>query len=173
MSLRVLPRLGVGLLTLTLLAVTGCRYSAASGLPDHIRTVRVATFENDTMHVGMESAVTRAVIQELANDPGLRLVQHGEDALLTGRIVDVQQRVLRQTRKDTPASIRLNLIVEVTFEDRVSGKRLLDEQRITSAASSSAAGVYDFDRGQSRSEAEERAVSELAAEIVRQTAGMW
>jgi hypothetical protein len=151
----------------------GCPYQAGSSLPEHIQTVRVPTFRNDTFYTGYEARLTRAVIEKLAQDPRVRVVRRGADAELTGEITEIKKRVLRQTEKDRPAAIRLTITVQVSFEDKVEGAMLLDKQVIRSSGASSAAGVYDIERGESRSEAEARALEELADEIVRRTVAMW
>ncbi|MFW5858015.1 MAG: LptE family protein [Planctomycetota bacterium] len=155
------------------IGLTGCPYGTSSGLPEHIRTVRVTTFENDTFYRGLEGRLTRALIDKLVQDPRVRVVREGADSRLTGAIMEVEKQVLRESRNDEPIEIRLTVVARVTFEDEVQGVKLLDNQRIHSSAASSAAGVYDLERGEDRSEAEAKAIEELAAEIVRRTVGMW
>lgn len=161
----------IGLLALSCL-LTGCPYGPATGLPEHIQTVRVTTFRNNTEYVGVEGALTRAVIERMARDPRVDVVRQGEDAVLRGEIVKVQKRVVRQGQQDRPASVRLTISARITFEDRVSGQLIIDDRIFDSTSASSAAGVYDLERGESRSEAEARALDELAAEIVRAVAGL-
>ncbi|MBN1257837.1 MAG: LptE family protein [Planctomycetes bacterium] len=156
-----------------LLTLSGCRYGAGSSLPEHIRTVYIPTFKNNTFYYGFESRLTRAIIEKMVADPRIKVVQEGEDSLLTGEITEVNKRVIRQTRKDYPSSIRIDITVRITFEDKVEGTMLLDNVRMRSSSSSSAAGVYDLDRGESSNEAEAGAIDELASNIVRRTVGMW
>lgn len=151
----------------------GCRYTAQGSLPQHIETIKVPTFKCNKFYYGLESSLTRAVIEKLVKDPRVKVVNEGEDATLTGEIIDVQKRVLRTDKDDRPISIRLNLTVLFTFRDNVEGKNLIDKKIVRSSSTSSAAGVYDLDRGEQRTSAEANAVEELAAEIARQTIGMW
>ncbi|MFH0910317.1 MAG: LPS assembly lipoprotein LptE [Planctomycetota bacterium] len=156
-----------------ILALGGCRYTAEGSLPQHIQNVRVATFKNNTYYYGLEGRLTRAVIEKMVRDPRVQVVQHGEDALLTGEIFDVQRRVERSDREDRPTSIRLTVSARITFEDKVTGERLVNEAVIRSSGASSAAGVYDIARGEGRNLAEEEAIEELASEIVRRTVAIW
>jgi hypothetical protein len=154
-------------------SATGCSYSASGGLPEHIQTVRVNMIRNDTMYRGVEGDLTRALIQKLARDSRLRVVQEGADAVLSGEITAIEKRVLRETQRDDPAETRLTVVAEITFEDKVQGTKLLDRKRFSSSSTSSAAGVYNVRRQESSSMAEADAIDEVSTEIVRRTAGMW
>ncbi|MHC4870770.1 MAG: LPS assembly lipoprotein LptE [Planctomycetota bacterium] len=156
-----------------MLAAGGCRYTAQGSLPEHIQTVRVPVFKCNKFYYGLESRLTRAIIEKLGKDPRVKIVNNGEDAVIFGDIVDVQRRVLRSDKDDRPTSIRLSISVMLTFRDKVEGKNIIDKKIIRSSSSSSAAGVYDLERDEQRSTAEAKAVEELAAEIARQTIGMW
>ncbi len=155
------------------LVIVGCRYSAHGSLPEHIQTVRVPVFKCNKFYYGLESKLTRAVIEKLAKDPRVRVVKSGEDATIEGEITDVQKRVIRSDKNDRPDSIRLSITVMLTFKDNIQGKNILDKVVLRSSNSSSAAGVYDLDRGENRSSAETKALDELASEIARRTIGMW
>jgi len=172
-SRRARRAIGAGLMLVASLGLSACPYKARGSLPDHIQTVRVQMFRNDTEYVDLEGPMTRALIEKLVRDPAVQVVQHGEDALFTGEIEEVQKRVLRSDRDDRPTSIRLTIVLRVTFEDKVTGRKILDRARIRSSSASSAAGVYDLERGESRSLAEAQAIDELADLIVRRTVGMW
>lgn len=164
----------IGLLLCGLVLFTaGCRYTAQGSLPEHIQTVRVPVFKCNKFYYGLESRLTRAIIEKLNKDPRVKVVNNGEDAIIYGDIIDVQRRVLRSDKDDRPTSIRLSISVMLTFRDKVEGKNIIDKKVIRSSSSSSAAGVYDLERNEQRSTAEAKAVDELAAEIARQTIGMW
>lgn len=155
------------------LACGGCDYTTQSGLPGHVRTVDVGLFKNKTFHLGLETRLTRAIIEKLTLDPHVRLVNDGGDATISGEILTVQRRVLRETRGDDPATIRQTIVVRYDFRDNTTGAMLINGEVLHSLHASAGAGVYDVQRGEGRSAAEERNVRELADKIVRRTVGMW
>jgi hypothetical protein len=161
------------LMMLAFVVAAGCRYSAYSGLPQHIQTVRIPVFKCNQFYYGLESKLTREIIERMVADPRVKVVREGEDALLTGEITNIERKVSRSNKDDRPTEIRLTITVKVNFEDKVNGDMLLDNYVIKSDTSSSAAGAYDIGRGESRSGAESEAIKEIAREVVRRTVGMW
>lgn len=151
---------------------SGC-YSTKSGLPDHIQTVAVPVFRNNTEYYGLESKLTRSIIAKLNLDPRIKVVNDGEDARIYGEIIDVEKRVLRETLKDDPVKLRLTITVKLYFHDKVQDVMLVDGVTIRSHHASSGTGEYDTRKGERRGDAETSALSELADEIVRNTIGMW
>ena len=77
-------RLGV----LSLLALQGCNYSFRSGsFPDHIRSVAILPFENDTNRFDLTQELHEQMLRELPRSLGI--VNAGEeaaDAVVRGRI---------------------------------------------------------------------------------------
>jgi len=68
-------RFGVLTLALAALGLGACGYSFRGTLPPHVRTVAVPIFFNRTQEPGVESIITRAVVQAFATNG--RLVSHG------------------------------------------------------------------------------------------------
>lgn len=162
------------LLSLILLLVqTGCRYSTHSGLPDHIKTVEVELFQNETFYKGLEQKLTQAVIEQINLTPNLKVVPRNGDAVLSGVIKKVNNTVVRQDMQDRPASVQTSIVAEYSLEDAIEGTMLYHNVRISSSRSSASAGLYDIDRGEARESAEDAAIRELAKEIVRRTLGAW
>jgi hypothetical protein len=153
----------------------GCPYSHTGALPQHVQTVRVPTFKTrkNVFEYGLEGRLTRAVIERLAHDPRVQVVDGNEDAILTGTITDVDRSVLRETTTDRPSLVRLVITAKVSFEDRVEGEYLMENVTVRSSSSSAGAGIYDLERGQSPSEAETKALEALADEIVRRIIAGW
>jgi hypothetical protein len=154
-------------------ALSGCPYTPEGNLPKHIKNVRVTMFRNNTFYYGLEGRLTRGVIARMAGEPRVTVVEHGEDALLTGEIIDVQKRVVRTDKNDRPTSVRLIITARVTFSDKVTGEPLVNKALIRSTAASSLAGIYDLDRGETEFDGEQSAINNLAAEIVRETVALW
>lgn len=161
--------LGVGLCGL----LCGCPYSTRSGLPEHIQTVQVPMFKNSTLYKGLETKLTGGIIRKLQVDPRVRVVNEGGNATIRGEIIDVQRSIYRETREDRPATVHVNVTVRFTFYDEVEKRALIKDLKLGSSESSSAAGLYEVDRGELQSVAEEGAVSELADEIVRRSIAVW
>lgn len=160
------------LLCVCVLWTGGC-YSTRSGLPEHIHTIKVPVFKNKTEYYGLESKLTRAIIEKLNVDPAIRVVNDAQDATIYGEITSVQKRVLTETFNDKPTGMQLTITVKVFFRDEVQGTMLIDGVTLYSHHASSGAGQYDISRGQGRTDAETTALQELADEIVRGTIGMW
>lgn len=75
---------------LVLLGLCGCNYSFKSGsFPDHIRTIAILPFENDTNRFELTQEVHEQLLRELPRSLGI--VNAGEDvadAVVRGRITD-------------------------------------------------------------------------------------
>lgn len=75
------------LLPLVLLA--GCNYGLrGGGFPEHIRTMYVESFENQTPQFELEQQLFRAIVDEVPSSLGVRIGSRtNADALLTGSIL--------------------------------------------------------------------------------------
>lgn len=167
--MRICLAAAVGLTT-----VFGCAYSTHSGLPAHIKTIEVNSFRNrKTMYKGLESKLTKRLRELAAQDPQVKLVNTGGDAVLCGEIVDASQQIYRETTKDQPASVLFTITVCYSFSDEVEQKVLVKDAKISSAQSNSTAGLYEKDRGELRASVEDDAIDNLAKEIIRATLGKW
>ena len=155
----------------------GCRWSTRSGLPDHIRSVSVPMFGNTTQEYGLETALTAALRRAVNQDPRIRLANPGAaDAELTGRIVEVQRRSVRDNRDDRPATMQLTLHAEFSFYDDREGRWLIDGAVIDSSQTASAKGLYHVDRDPRKTPEDAAiagAIESLAGEIIRRSLGMW
>lgn len=75
---------------LLLFLTAGCNYGfrGGGGLPDHIRTVFIGTFENQTEKPELDTQIFRALSDQLPRALGLRLApERSADLIVTGRIV--------------------------------------------------------------------------------------
>ena len=68
-------RLAVLALAITALGVGGCGYSFRGTLPSHVRTIAVPIFANRTQQPGVESIITRAVVQAFVTNGRLQVVR--------------------------------------------------------------------------------------------------
>jgi len=165
------------LLGLVLTAVAGCRgYIVGSAYSPDIRTVYVPIFKSDSFRRGVEFQLTEAVQKEIQNRTPFRIAKSPEaDTILTGKIIRIRKSVLGETGQDDPRQLQLQLAVEVTWEDRRSG-RILSEQRIPiTPGSVQLFSQADFapEIGQSLATAKQQAVDTMARQIVDMMETPW
>ena len=63
--------------------ITGCGFhlmGRGSGLPSHIKSIGVITFENKTSHFEVEQRITDALVNELLRRKGYKIVPGSRDA---------------------------------------------------------------------------------------------
>ena len=130
-------------------------------------------FNNKTMYKDLEGRLTRQVIDRLNADAHVRVVSSGGDAVITGEIINVSRRTLRETTTDEPATVQLVVTATYSFYDEIARRYIRDEIRVASNRSSGTAGLYEPSRGESVQAAEEGAMRALAQEIVWGTVAAW
>lgn len=123
--------------------------------------VFVAYFYNDTFYRDLEFQLSEQVIQEIYSSPGLHLSSK-EDAkvVLTGTLLDVQQRVLAENASQQPLMTGVTLTVEVKVADSRTGE-ILKTGRLSQR------GEFVTSEGETLSTAETEAIEYLARDIVR------
>jgi hypothetical protein len=163
-------RSGVRLAALLLLGQGACLYGfAGGGLPDHIDTVAVLPFDNDTP----VSVIPRELLDELRPDIesrlGLRSVAEARaDAIVRGRIVrydpDIPVAYSADPNQQVAARRRLEIAVDVEILDQTTGKTLWTRRGLV------AQGDYD-----ERQEAEgrRRAIEKLVRDIIEGAQSQW
>lgn len=76
------------------LLVSSCGYKLGKikrSLPGNVKTVAVPVFENKTNIIGIESAFTNSMIEELVRSSSVQVVsQENAEAVIEGRITDVE-----------------------------------------------------------------------------------
>src|SRR5512138_2804798 len=74
---------------LLLSALAGCNYGfrGGGGLPDHVRTIYIAPFENQTEKPDLDPQIFRALNDQLPRALGLRLAgEQNADLVVSGKI---------------------------------------------------------------------------------------
>ena len=99
------------------LLAAGCGYTLRGTLPSHINTIAVPIFKNQTREPGVESIVTRAVVEAFSTNGRLRVVGTREaDAILDGEITGYS---IGSIAFDKDANVRLyRLVVTVNLRMR-------------------------------------------------------
>ena len=151
-------------------ATSGCGYAFRSPVPDHLQTVYVPTFENDTREFLITQQLTESVINEFLNESRLRLVAAEEDAdlLVSGRITQYEEEALSyDPGQEATADVferRIVLSVTVRIEDRVRERTLWENNRLRHW------GEFNENEGETRETGIERAIEKIAEEVLRHVA---
>jgi hypothetical protein len=163
-------RSGVRLLALALGALACFPYSfTGGGLPDHIDTVAVLPFDNDTPVSVLPRELLDALRPDVESRLGLRSVAETRaDALVRGRIVrydpDIPVAYSADPAQQTAARRRLELAVDVEILDQTTGKTLWERRGLVVQG--------DYDERQ-EPEGRRRAIERLVREIIEGAQSQW
>jgi hypothetical protein len=123
-------RFGVLSASFLLLSLTGCFYSfAGGGLPPHIHTMAIVTFDNQTPSPDLPKELYDKMRDELQKRLGVRdAPQDRADALVHGTIqsfdADVPIAFSANPQQAVSARRRLQITVDVEILDQSNGKAL-------------------------------------------------
>ena len=152
-------------LSLVLLAVAlaGCGYSFRGNLPDHIKTVAVPVFTNQTSEPAVERLLTSAVVQAFASNGRLRVVKPEDaDAILDGEVVGYSVQSIAFDNQANVRQYRLQVTMNLKLRDVRRNTVLFDQQGLREKADFQVLGAVSQTIG-----AEEGAVRTAATEIGR------
>lgn len=155
------------LTTLAALWTAGCGYTFRSPIPEHLRTVYIPTFENETREFQLTQQLTERVIDEFLNESRLRLASNAEEADLVvhGTIVDYREEALsydpRRAVNPDVFTRRVVLTVDLRLEDRVRDETLWENPSLSQW------GEFDEERGETLEEGIRRALEKIAEEALR------
>jgi len=140
-----------------------CGYSLQGNLPDHIKSVAVPVFRNRTTEPGVESTISRAVVNAFTTNGKLRVVSlDAADSMLEGEIIGFEVQSLAFDSRLNLRSYRLAVTMNVRFRDLKKSAMLWEQQGLREVVDFQVAGqVADT---VSR---EEGAVKQAAVEIGR------
>ena len=131
---RNLMSLGLTLAWSVLLA--GCAsYRITSDVPEELRTIAVAVFENDTGYPETSTIVTQYVLREFQREGTMKIKSWGsEDSSLKlqGVVKRGEWAAVRFDRSygSRAAEYRYTLTAEITLVERSTGKLLLDAVQV-------------------------------------------
>lgn len=115
------PRASRGILLAALalaVAAGGCGYTLQGNLPDHLKTVSVPVFKNQTTEPGAENTITAAVINAFTTNGRLKVVSADRaDCILDGEVTGYQVQSLTYDSKLNLRSYRLTVTMNVRFRD--------------------------------------------------------
>ena len=158
----------VALAALAAALVAGCSYTTTSNLPSHIRTISVGMFGNTTHYLNLEGVLTKELIRAVNLTPGYQVVNGNADAELSGEIINVRNVVTQYDANNQPKEMRVAITVRYSLYDNVANEFIIVNSTVRNTQSSTLAGEYVVDSGNSWTSAAEGALAETARLIVRQ-----
>lgn len=163
------------LLVLLAVLVGGCNYGfTGGGLPGHIRTVAVLSFENTTSQPLLETDIQRALQVELPRSLGVRIAEQSvADALVRGTVSSYEEVVssVRPTQGGSPSD-QVPVVqrqVRIVFNAEIYDLR--QDQVIWRAQSQSVLG--SFAENESQETGRTRAIEELVNRFVEGAQSQW
>ena len=141
--------------------------------PD-VRTVHVPIFQSSSFRKDFGERLTEAVIKQIELTTPYKVVCESDaDSILSGQIVSESKTVLAEDINDVPRNIGTDLVARIRWESRAGD--LLRENLVglpPILQISQAANVIP-EAGQSVATAHQRAISQLAEQIVDQMQYPW
>jgi len=151
--------------------VLSCNYTTKAPGTNGIKTVEVPMFKNNTMYHDLEVILTREIKEAVMRTPGVRVVNAGGDAVISGEILSESMVVKRNDRRGVPATLVVQIRVKASMEDARTGMDIMKERAFVNTQSSALAGTYQADMNEPRELGEAAALKQIAQDIVRQAFG--
>lgn len=159
-------------LALLLAAIAACwPYGfAGGGLPQHIRTVAVLPFENETPQAELQSEVWQALRGELQSRLGFREAPETRaDAVVRGTLLRYDTGIpiaySADARTVNSARRKLQIVLDIEIVDQKTGKSLLQRKGLT------VEGEYDEGPGEAAGRRE--ALKRLVNDVVEGAQSQW
>ncbi len=118
------------LLLVVVLSLASCATTHETVLGEDYDTICIPVFENDTMHSGMEEAITASVIHAFIRDRRMKVTGRSHaDAILEARIAEVEVEPINFTDLDRAVGYNMTMVVTAQMFERATGKALTPESR--------------------------------------------
>lgn len=136
-------------------------------LTDNVRKVKINTFSNKTILYGLEDKLYQAITDLLMEDGRLIPVAEDEDAVLIGDIIKYELIPLSFDANSIVEEYKLWMDVKLSFIEKNTSKLLCEEEsipidvRFYPPGSTQPGALIETEQ-----DAQERAIKELASEIV-------
>lgn len=152
-----------------LLPLGGCGYTSARPFGTDIQTVHVEMFHSREFRRELEVRLTESIIKRIEMDTSYHIASRSKaDALLTGEVLDVQNRALGEDfETDLPREIGSTVIVRYTLKDMRTGDILVERPRAVFQTSYIPPVGETFHVGMTR------ALDGLAEQIVESMESVW
>ena len=156
-------RLGGLALALAAVAVGACGYSYRGTLPSHVRTVAVPIFLNRTSEPGVESIITRAVVQAFSTNGRLQVVRLADaDAVLEGEVTSYGVSAIAFDNTLNVQQYRLVVVLNLRMRDARRNDVLFQQNGVVEQADFRIQGPVSATIAR-----EETALGQAAGEIAR------
>ncbi len=150
------------------LLLGGCGYTLVGqgNLPEHIETIAIPIFENETLEEGVEETLTNFVIEEFVKGGKVRLVSEDRaDAILLGVVKTYKNKeAVTYNEQNKVSSYKVTVTVDVQLQDLVEEKILWEQEGLSENA--------DYDGGEDvglteEQENEREALRQLTEEMAQ------
>ncbi len=119
--------------------IGGCKYGfrGGGGFPDHVRTVYIQSFDNQTDRFELDQQLFRQLTEQLPRSLGLRLgAELSADAIVRGRILRYTDAARNYTPGGQTGNInviqhQVEITVAIEIIDRAQNLILWDSQSLT------------------------------------------
>jgi len=154
------------------LAVSCQHYTFTPNLPAYIKTVAIPVFDNQTFKYGLESDLTRIIVDEFITDGHLEVVSEASaDAVLRGNIVYYKLEPISFDANEVVTEYNLTISLNIVFEDKTSKEVLWEEPNIYEYVN-----YFPLGSGgtpETEQDAFERLAQLLSQDVVRRTVEGW
>ena len=158
----------------------GCaayRFGVRSMYRTDIRTVHVPIVESDSYRRGLGERLTEALVRQVELNTPYKVVGSPEhaDSILRCRLVSDQKGLTIETKTDESRVIEVGFVVEMDWVDR-RGQSLVQRSEVplpSSILSITQRSEFVPEVGQSLTTAHQKALEELARQIVAQMEAPW
>jgi outer membrane lipopolysaccharide assembly protein LptE/RlpB len=170
----------VFLLPLLALLFSGCAgYHVGPIKPKMLRevkTIAVPTFKNETLEPRVEVMLANAVIKQLQQDGTYQVTrEHDADAILEGRLEQIERRPARSVRGNVLQTREYTLFLRVRYRLTDRQGRVLEQRSISGQTSFFVTGTDSIaaDVNQDERQAIPLAAEDLAVRLVSQISEGW
>jgi len=155
-------------------ALAGCTgmggYSNETLFPDDVRSVRVEMFDSRSFRRGLEYELTDALAKRIEAQTPYKIVSSSDrtDSVISGQLISISESALTIDREVAkPLEKEVVLTAVVTWKNLNTGRLMMDNTRVTAAASYSEFQNQDF------TYASALAANKLAQRIVERMENDW
>ncbi len=174
----------IGALFCAVITASGCGYTTRSAISSSYKKIYIMPFvnkidlsletyvsnSNQLYRPGLETALTRAVIDKYLFDGNLRPAsQESSSLILEGELVDFRRAPLRYDDNDNVSEYRVSIVVHIKLKDTRSGEIKWEENTFTGDTTYFTAGS----QAKTESTSIQDALTDLARRIVERTVEQW
>jgi len=112
-----------------ILSLSSCVHTPIRILPEHIKSIFIPIFTNQSFQYGLEESLTNMVIEEFIKDGRLDVVERkSADVVLTGTIISYEKVPFSYDTEGNVEKYKVSISVKFEFTDLHTNKLLWQEQ---------------------------------------------